>query len=274
MAVSIGGATVSGGVTLGDAVSFVTSGLSYYLDTTQFVGTNPTNITNIPAGSTWTLNNFTVGTGASTTTLQSNCDGTGAGTSNITVTRNVSFETGSMTFQIWYNLEGVPLDVGVNNNWRSLLGTPGGTAGSPLSSVQEESYIINFSTTHTDMYRRYLNGNFAPVTKSSTGWQLVTYTYDMATGQAAAYLNSTLQLSGPMTSDGTGSNPTTAGTALSYTNYQSSGFRIYGGTNTGADPNGEGVVPGEVGNILFYNRALSAAEVLQNYNSLRAKYGL
>jgi hypothetical protein len=274
MTVSIGGATIAGGITVGDAVSFVTSGLSYYLDTTQFTGSNPTNITNIPPGSIWTLNNFTVGTGASITTLQSNCDATGAGTSNITVTRDVSFETGSMTFQIWYNLEGVPLDVGANNNWRALLGTPGGTAGSPLSSVQEESYIINFSTTHTDMYRRYLNSNFAPVTKASTGWQLVTYTYDKVTGQAAAYLNGTLQASGPMTSDAAGSNPTTAGTALSYVNYQSNGFRIYGGTNTGPNPSGEGVVPGEVGNILFYNRALSAAEVLQNYNGLKARYGL
>ena len=31
---------------------------------------------------------------------------------------------------------------------------------------------------------------------------------------------------------------------------------------------------GSIANVNYYNRALSAAEVLQNYNALRGRYGL
>lgn len=253
----------------------VTSGLVYLLDPSQFTSGSTVTINSKPTGSIWTCYNFTASSSGSVTTLQSNVLSDGSGTSYITVPRNTALETGSITFQIWYNLENIPLDVGANNNWRGLLCTAdGGTNGSPLTSVQEESYLINFSTTHTDLYRRYLNNSFAPITAFANGWQMITYTYDQSTGIAACYQNETLIRSGPMTSDGSNGNPTAAGTALSYTNYQSTGFRIYGGTATGANPNGNGMVPGECANILFYNRALTSDEVTQNFNALRGRFGL
>jgi hypothetical protein len=252
-----------------------TTGLVYLLDPTLFDGTTTDSVNSKPTGSTWTLYNYTTGTRSSLTTLQSNCGSNGAGTSYITVSRNSALETGSITFQIWYNLENITLNSGVNNNWRGLLCTAdSGTAGSPLTLVQEEGYDINFSTTHTDGYRRFLNSAFSPVVADATGWQCVTYCYDQATGIASCYKNDTLIRSGPMTTDTIGSSPTAAGTALSYTNYQASGFRIYGGNNTAADPNGNGILPGEVGNILFYNVALTQAQVTQNFNAYRGRFNI
>lgn len=251
----------------------VVDGLVYLLDPTLATGASTDTVNSKPTGNQWILYNYTAGTSAALKTLQSNGAADGSGTSYITVGRNTALETGSITFQIWYNLENIALDAGANNNWRGLLCTAdGGTNGSPLTSVQEESNVINFSTTHTDSYRRYLNSSFAPISNDTNGWMMITYTYDQATGSAACYKNDVSIRTGPMTTDAANGSPTTAGTALSYTNYQSSGFRIYGGTATAANPNGNGIVPGEVGNILFYNRALSANEVAMNFNAYRRRY--
>lgn len=252
-----------------------TDGLVYLLDPTLFDGTATDIVESKPTGSVWTLYNYTTGTASSVTTLQSNCSSDGSGTSYLTVSRDTALETGSITFQIWFNLENIPLSVGANNNWRGLLCTAdSGTAGSPLTAVLEQSYIINFSTTHTDMYRRFLNNQFGPIPVDANGWQMITYCYDQASGLAYAYKNDALIHSGPMTVNGSGGSPTSPGTALSYTNYQSSGFRVYGGNNTAANPNGNGIVPGEVSNILFYNRAISSDEVVQNFNALKGRFGL
>lgn len=207
--------------------------------------------------------------------FNSNAISDGSGSSSVVIPRNLSLETGSITFMLWFNVNNIPVNVGTNNNWRGLLCTANsGTAGSPLTMVMEQSNVINFSTSHTDQYRRYLNGSFAPVIWDATGWQMVTYTYDSSTGQAACYKNNSLILSGPMTSDPSGSNPTTPGLNLSYSNYQSSGFRVYGGTNTAANPGGNGICPGYLGNIYIYNRALTSSEIYFNFNQLRGRYGI
>ena len=87
---------------------------------------------------------------------------------------------------------------------------------------------------------------------------MITYTYNHNTGTAAAYKNGALVRSGPMTL-ADGSTATTAGTALNYTDYQSAGLRIHGGTNYTANPGGNGITPGELGNVLVYNSALTSA---------------
>lgn len=251
------------------------SGLIHLLEPTRFGGTSSESFTNKPPGSTWGLYNFSNGTSANFTTLQSNAASDGSGTSYVAISRNSELETGSITAIIWMNLEGIALNVGGNNNWRGLLCTSNsGTAGSPLTMVQEQSYVINFSTSHTDGYRRFLNNSFAPVTSNSNGWQMVTYTYDQASGQAACYKDTTQVRTGPMTTNGSNGSPTSAGTAMSYSNYASGGFRIYGGTNTSANPNGNGICPGEMGHVLFYNRAITSDEVTQIFESYREKYGI
>ena len=251
-----------------------TNGLVHLLETTLFNGSSSQTLANTPPGSTWTIANFSNGTVANVLTLQSNVISDGSGNSYVDISRNAELETGSITAIIWLNMENIPLDVGGNNNWRGLLCTAqSGTNGSPLTMVMEQGYVVNFSTTHTSGYRRNLNGSLAPLGADANGWFMITYTYDQASGQAAAYKNTSVVQSGPMTAGGVGDNPTTAGTALSYSSYTNNGgFRVYGGTNSASNPNGNGFVPGELGNVLFYNRALSANEIAEVFNSYRTKY--
>ncbi len=248
----------------------ITNGLIHVLDTSLPAGQNK-----IGGSSLWTNVNMTTGNTAGLPTYKSNAIADGSGSSCVTVSRDATLETGSITFILWLNLTNIPINVGSNNNWRGLLCTANsGTSGSPLTMVLEQGLVINFSTTHTDSYRRFLNGNFAPISVSATGWQMIAYTYNQATGQAACYRNDSLILSGPMTTDSAGASPTTAGRAMSYANYAGSGFRIYGGTTFTANPNGNGIVPGELGNVMVYNRALNTTEIQQNYNALRGRYFL
>ena len=43
---------------------------------------------------------------------------------------------------------------------------------------------------------------------------------------------------------------------------------------TSANPNGNGMVPGELGVTHLYNRALTAEEVKQNFEATRSRYGI
>lgn len=257
----------------------VTSGLIHLLEATQVLGTASQTITNPVPGSEWTATAFGVGDSTELPSFLSNVDGTGAGTSHVRVSPNAALTTGSITATIWFNLRGIALNVGASNNWRGLLCTnTSGTAGSPLTMVLEQDYLINFSTTHTDSYRRYINGQFKPVSVDQDGWQMVSYTYDQVSGIAACYKNDSLIVTGPMTTNTGGSSPTGAGTGMVYTNYSSggtqTGFRVYGGTATSANPAGNGCCPGELSNILFYNRALTAGEIQQNFRALRGRFGI
>jgi hypothetical protein len=264
---------------LAHSPSIVIDGLVHLLEACKVDGTTPQTIINPIVGSTWTANNFSIGNSTFLKTFLSNTDGSGAGSSFLQVSPNSALTTGSITFIIWLNLKNIPLNVGGNNNWRGLLCTnTSGTAGSPLTMVLEQSSLINFSTTHEDIYRRYLNNSFTPISVDSNGWQMVSYTYDKSSGNASCYKNNSLILSGPMTANTGNGTPTTPGLALSYTNYTSggteTGFRIYGGTNTGANPSGNGMCPGEVSNIMIYNRALNTSEIQQNFNALRGRFGI
>jgi hypothetical protein len=144
--------------------------------------------------------------------------------------------------------------------------------------VLEQSNVINFSTTHASGYRRFLNNNFSPITVDANGWQMVSYTYNQSTGIASCYKNNNLILSGPMTTNTTNGGPTASGDALVYTNYTSgtsqTGFRIFGGTSTVANTTGNGMVPGELSNVMVYNRALTHDEIKRNFEALRGRYGI
>jgi hypothetical protein len=74
---------------------------------------------------------------------------------------------------------------------------------------------------------------------------------------------------------------TTAGVSTLYVNGVSNSIvtgYTYGGTpsyfSIGANGNGTEPFLGSIPNVQIYNRALSAAEVLQNFNALRGRYGL
>jgi len=242
------------------------------LEPERFRATTPEAIKSESSENVFTLNNFSYGNSARSKTFLSNAIADGSGTSYATIPRNTALETGSITFTTWFNLKGIALDAGANNNWRFIVASSSAGAA-PLYMILEESYVLNVSTTSGGTFRRYLNSSFSPWNISSTGWQMITYTYNHNTGTAAAYKNGALVRSGPMTL-ADGSTATTAGTALNYTDYQSGGLRIHGGTNYVANPGGNGITPGELGNVLVYNRALTAAEDLANYNAMKSRYGL
>lgn len=244
------------------------------------VGTNSLSPSAGSSGS-WQVNDFTEVNGpAGYKYIESNTTAAGLGTSHIISPINDRLYTGSITFLVWFNVNNIPTNVSSANNWRGLLCTNnGGTSGSPLTSVMEQAggghnNYLNYSTTHTDRYRRYINGVFAPVKWELDGWNMYTYTYDQATGIAAAYKNDTLVITGPMTENSSGANPTTPGLALSYGNYTSTGFRVYGGSQTDGSLGGNGPCPGFLGSVYFYNRALSGDENSLMFNNLKGRYGL
>lgn len=259
---------------IGYNTTVVLDGLTDVVDSAYATGSATDVIPNKLSRTVITAFNYSKNTTLSIPTFASNVDATGAGSSNITLSRNTLLESGSISINLWFNLNNVPIDVGVNNNWRTLLSSNNGTGASPLSLVLEETRFVNFSTSTTTGYKRYLNGNFAPYSATANGWQNLVYTYSSITGVAACYKNNSLVLSGPMTTDTILTSPTTAGETLTYTTYQTNGFKIFGGAVSTADPNGNGFVPGIMGVSYFYNRALTAAEISQNFNALRGRYGI
>jgi hypothetical protein len=259
--------------------NIVRNGLVHLLEGSRAITSSQQILKDPISGNNWTANNFSIGNSGNLNSFLSNCDSTGAGTSNIVIAPTNNLLTGSITFILWFNLKNIPINVGSNNNWRGLLCTnTGGTSGSPLTMVLEQDRSINFTTTHTDISRRFLNNSFAPIVADANGWQMISYTYNKDTGIAACYKNDSLILSGPMTSNSSNGSPTSINLSLSYTNYTSggsqTGFRIFGGTSTIANTTGNGIVPGELSNVMIYNVALSLNQIKQNFNALRGRYNI
>jgi|TARA_B110000977_G_C11069465_1_gene489024 hypothetical protein len=251
--------------------------LTMGLVTPMYNGSSNQTIINRPDNDVnFTITNYSAGTSITPIpTLQSNTSSDGSGTSKVRISSGSSkVQSGSITVLIWFNLEGVPLNVGSSNNYRSLLQTQSSTSGFPISMVLEQSYVINFTAGFTDnVSRRYLNSSFAPVSADSTGWQMVTYTYEQSTGISSCYKDDSQIRTGPHTTNSSNGNATTAGLGLSYSSYNSSGFGISGDT-TGANPGGNGTLPGELGTWLIWNEALTSTEVISVYDNMKSQYGL
>ena len=116
----------------------------------------------------------------------------------------------------------------------------------------------------SNIYFEIGNGSnsYGTVSNNSTSWQHVAMVYDgSATGNAArlkAYINGVQQ-----TLSFNGTIPSTAGTGASL---------LIGNTGPYAGPNSNLFSTGNLGSFQSYNRALSAAEVLQNYNSTKRRF--
>ena len=89
----------------------------------------------------------------------------------------------------------------------------------------------------------------------NSGWQMITFILN-ASSVVSGYLNTT-----PITFP-TGTNPNTP----------TSNF--YLGRNVGDEPSGARAANCKIGNFMFYNRALSSTEILQNYNATKGRFGL
>ena len=80
-------------------------------------------------------------------------------------------------------------------------------------------------------------------------WYMITYTYNSV--NRIIYINGVIDITSPFTT------PTTTST----------GDLVIGAYGNGLYP-----FNGSISNIMFYNRALSATEILQNYNVLKNRY--
>jgi hypothetical protein len=88
-------------------------------------------------------------------------------------------------------------------------------------------------------------------------WHNITTTYNSGTNQL--YANGSY---------------VTQQTGLSLTSYASTYYYIIGAGYSAGRSLGTDYFSGSISNFSFYNRALTATEVLQNYNALKGRYGL
>jgi hypothetical protein len=95
----------------------------------------------------------------------------------------------------------------------------------------------------------------ATTTAYTAGWQMVTFILN-SSSVASGYINTT-----PITFPA-GNNPVAPTSNL------------YLGRNVGDEPLGARAANCNIANFMFYNRVLSAAEVLQNYNATKKRFGL
>ena len=89
-------------------------------------------------------------------------------------------------------------------------------------------------------------------------WYYVVLVFDYSAGAQKLYVNGVLQDSQ---------------TGISYSSSGSNNYMFLGQSNPGAD--NTGMFAGNISNFHIYgNKALTAAEVLQNYNALKGRFGL
>jgi hypothetical protein len=141
-------------------------------------------------------------------------------------------------------------------------------AGSPIVVNKGSHYALSISSSGGDSYAWADSSNYSFVNFAATGtriaagisslntWKLITAT---KTGSSYnIYINGVLQDS------------VTFGSALTAV---TSDLWIGGYSDTAAAPT-VNLVNGRYGSVKIYNKLLSAAEVLQNYNATKSRYGL
>ena len=242
----ISGVTLNG-VTVVDAPA-VTSGLVYYLDignTSSYSGsgTSITDISGQGLGASTLYNSPTYTSAGAGSYFTFNGSNQYVFTSNL-VTKFNSPSNPAVTLEIWTY---APSDNGgiiIENGSASL---DGGWYDSQqeLDSGNVNMRVWNFSATNAGTYNR-------------STWNQTVLTYDGTT--LRTYLNT---VAGGTTT-GTRQTPWTNGFNLYYA------LMAPSATNMGDAT----YLAGRWAVFKVYNRALSAAEVTQNYNALRGRYGL
>ena len=136
--------------------------------------------------------------------------------------------------------------------YNTLWGVYGSTSGGKLYSLfRVDSGTLRYFTSNSSGGFQF-NNSFAP---STSVWNFYTVTVSgtLSSPSVTIYLNSSSQ-------------------TFSYSTLTSSlnlsvDFRI-GSNSTGGE-----LWNGNISNVMWYNRALTASEVQQNYNALRGRYG-
>lgn len=192
---------------------------------------------------------------------------TSFGTSNITMT-GAEISTGSATVIFWIKLTSDP-NTGPENEWRRLIANAT-SARSPIGFVLEENLYINFSITTTVQNYRHLDSEFTPTNATLNTWEMFAFTYNVATGDAAAYKNGALVRSGKMTDGVNDGNSTAVGEALNTLN-TSGALAISNSKTSGYN---DGCLPADLGPWFIYDRPLIATEISEIYEATRKRFGV
>jgi len=241
MTVSIGGATIAGGITIGDAiVPIVTSGLVLSLDagnSSSYPGTGTTWTDLSGSINTGTLFNSPVYSSANGGYLDfDGIDDYASGANSVSTDL-----TGDMSCEVWFKLDAVAAD------WVRPFGKGDST---------NRTYGLWYNTTSGGfLYQRY-----GP---SGSSFQ-ATYSTLPVTGQWYQMVGTTIGSSHVLYMNGVSAATATAtGPWFSSTE----GYRVAAATfHTFHN--------GPLSIVRLYNRGLTAAEVSQNFNVNRGRYGL
>jgi hypothetical protein len=230
------------GVTVVDGLDIVRTNLQLYLnaaDPVSYPG----------SGSTWTdlspnaYSTTLVGDPAYNTT-HFTFDGT---TEYVNTNQSLGFETFSVGAWFRTSAAGVKMilskEVPAGNPWNYRIWLNGGRIVADMSQVTTQASLNSPLT-------NYNNGAWYNVmfTRDDSNWYLYVNGVQIAT-RADPYTGSV-------------------------TNAQELWIGRSAFTASGSSPTGSYQYIGDIGQVFIYNRVLSAAEILQNYNATRATYGL
>jgi hypothetical protein len=229
--------------------STVTSGLVLSLDAG--------NVKSYPgSGATWTdlSQNGNNGTLVNSPTFNSANGGslvfdgtTQYSTANSGLINNSNF---TVSFWIYYMSP-----YGAGNSDRGLIST---------WDTSWQGFGIGTSTNGTIIRSWARNGagggmNWGSISTIANGWHNLVLVYDYATRTQSGYIDTTFRISEIM-----------SGSTITHSTLQISRGGQTGSTQLSLYP----YLNARFGNVNIYSRALSAAEIAQNYNALRGRYGL
>ena len=246
MATTIGpGITVGAGVAITPTLSIVTNGLVLNLD-----AGNPASYSG--SGTTWTdlsgnNNDATMTNPVWTDTNSGSFTFNGTASSYGVVADSASMNPTSITWETWVQITSGPVS---NYSWV----VRNGWAGAPWF----------FGYNASNYWTLGINDDSATYNQTQTsvvtaGWYQVVGTYDGS--EIILYVNSA-----------------PAGTPVAFAGGNITGYGsptiINGGSTSTTPPPNEQFWNGDIAVLRMYDRALSGAEVLQNYNIDRSRFGL
>jgi hypothetical protein len=172
---------------------------------------------------------------------------------------SLNFGTGSFSINNWFFVS--------TGNVIKVLCSKGTAPGSGWWMAIDNRYNSNLNALSFSVNSTSVNTSYAAITTtlsySINVWNNISAVWDSTNKTASLYLN---------------------GSLMSTTTTQSGGSGFGGVTNTdntnydtiiGAYGNGTSLYfPGNIANTQIYNRALTAEEVLQNFNATRSRYGI
>ena len=225
--------------------NIVTSGLVYAMDagSARCYSGSGTAATSLVGSISSTLNNgvgFSTDNGGTWT-----FDGTD---DKITIANSSTMQpTSALTMEVWVRLDSL------SGNWRSLFQSPESNSGHTSPYFDWAIYINTTGGLHTR-----INGISDGLgSGTTTKMQINTWSQAVITwnGSLVSYYLSGVLIQTKSLS-----------TTISYTNNTN---KLIGTNSSGGE-----AVDGKIPIVRFYNQALTAAEVLQNFNAQKSRFGL